>query len=318
MPPILIWIFSVGMIVLNSGVVSGQNYPNKPIRIVSADIGGNTDFNARIVAQGLASSLGQPVIVDNRPNGVIPGEIVTKALPDGYTLLVYSDIVWIGPLLEKAPYDPVRDFSPITLATRVPNILVVHPLLAVNSVRELIALAKAKPGELNYAATGIGSSSYLAAELFKSLSKVNIVQIPYKGVAQALNDLIGGRVQLMIPVAGAAAPHIKVGKLRALAIANAAPSALFPDLPTVAASGLPGYEVATNQGVFAPAKTPSSIINRLNREIVGILSRSDVKERFFNAGSDVVGSSSSEFSAKIKSDVIKWGNVIKDAGIRAD
>lgn len=311
-------LISIGFVAPGPGMASGPAYPNKPIRIVTAAVGGNNDVSARIIAQGISGPLGQSVIVDNRPNGVIPGEIVSRAPPDGYTLLVYNNGFWLGPLLLKSPYDPVRDFLPVTLTDSTPSVIVVHPSLAANSIKDLIALAKAKPGELNYATTGGGSSSYLAGELFKALAGVDLVNISYKGVGLALTDLIAGRVQLMIPPATATAPHVKSGKLRALAVTSAEPSALYPGLPTVAASGVPGYELVSRTGVFAPAKTPAAIIKRLNQELVRFLHGAEAKRKFLNAGIETVGSSPEQFAAIIKSEITVFAKVIKDARIKPE
>jgi tripartite-type tricarboxylate transporter receptor subunit TctC len=309
------WMFSIGMMVLGAGVVFGQNYPNKPIRIVASAAGGSGDFAARLIAQGLSGVLSQQVVVDNR-GGVIPGEIVSKAPPDGYTLLIDAASFWIGPLLQETPYDPVKDFAPVTLTDSAPNVLVVNPSLPVKSVKELIALAKARPGELNYGSSSTGSTPHLAAELFNMMAGVKIVRVPFKGSGPAVISLLGGQVQLMFATAGSVAPHVKSGRLRALAVASLQPSALAPGLPTIAASGVPGYEAVAFEGMFAPAKTPVAIIDRLNQEIVRVLNRAEVKERFFNAGVETVGSTPEEFAAAIKSNVAKWGKLIKDAGIR--
>jgi tripartite-type tricarboxylate transporter receptor subunit TctC len=309
------WMFSIGMMVLGAGMVFGQNYPNKPIRIVASAAGGSGDFAARLIAQGLSGALSQQVVVDNR-GGVIPGEIVSKAPPDGYTLLIDAASFWIGPLLQETPYDPVKDFAPVTLTDSAPNVLVVNPSLPVKSVKELIALAKARPGELNYGSSSTGSTPHLAAELFNMMAGVKIVRVPFKGSGPAVISLLGGQVQLMFATAGSVAPHVKSGRLRALAVASLQPSALAPGLPTIAASGVPGYEAVAFEGMFAPAKTPVAIIDRLNQEIVRVLNRAEVKERFFNAGVETVGSTPEEFAAAIKSNVAKWGKLIKDAGIR--
>ena len=289
---------------------------SKPIRIVTGASGGSSDFTARLIAQGLTENLRQQVIVDNRGN--IDGELVAKAPPDGYTLLIDGASIWIGPLVQKTPYDPVRDFVPVTLAVSAPNVIVVHPSLPVKSVRELIALAKAQPGKLNYSSGGIGAASHLAAELFKSMAGVVIVNINYKGTGPALNALIAGEVQLMFANPAIASPHIKSERVRALAVTSLQPSPLMPDLPTVAAAGLPGFESVVIQGMFAPAGTPAALVNRLSREIVKVLNRPDVKERHFNTGVETVGSTPEELAAKIKSEMAKWGKVIKDAGIRVD
>jgi tripartite-type tricarboxylate transporter receptor subunit TctC len=307
------WMLSVGLMVSGAGVVSGQNYPNKPIRIVTSEPGGGNDIVARLVAEGLTASLGQRVIVDNR--GIVAAEIAAKATPDGYTLLIYGSNIWLMQYLrDNLPWDPLRDFAPITMAVDLPNILVVHPSLPVKSVKELVALAKAKPGELNYAAGTIGVSPHLAAELFKALAGVNIVRVPYKGGGPALTGLIGGEVHLMFPNAGSVMPHIKSGRVRALAVSTAQPSALAPGLPTVAAS-VPGYETGAVICVFAPARTPAAIVDLLNREIVRVLNGAVVKERLFNSGSEVVANSPGEFAVFIKSDMARMGKVIRDAGI---
>jgi tripartite-type tricarboxylate transporter receptor subunit TctC len=241
---------------------------------------------------------------------------VSKAPPDGYTLLIDAASFWIGPLLQETPYDPVKDFAPVTLTDSAPNVLVVNPSLPVKSVKELIALAKARPGELNYGSSSTGSTPHLAAELFNMMAGVKIVRVPFKGSGPAVISLLGGQVQLMFATAGSVAPHVKSGRLRALAVASLQPSALAPGLPTIAASGVPGYEAVAFEGMFAPAKTPVAIIDRLNQEIVRVLNRAEVKERFFNAGVETVGSTPEEFAAAIKSNVAKWGKLIKDAGIR--
>jgi tripartite-type tricarboxylate transporter receptor subunit TctC len=318
MPPRLVaCMLSTGAMVLSGGIVSAQDFPTRPIRIVSAEVGGGNDFAARVVAQGLVG-LGQPVIVENRPSGVIPGSIVAKAPPDGHTLLAYGVSLWIAPLLQDGlPYDPVRDFAPVTLVASSPGVLVVYPGVAANSAKELIALAKARPGHLNYASTSTGSPAHLAAELFKFMAGVDIVRISYKGAAPALIDVMSGQVHLTFGTASSSTPHIRTGKLRALAVTSAMPTAVFPGLPTLA-STLPGYEAGSTYGVFVPAKTPVPIINRLNREIARHLQTAEVKERFLNVGVDTVGSSPGELAATIKSDMVRLGKMIKDAGIRAD
>jgi tripartite-type tricarboxylate transporter receptor subunit TctC len=311
-----VWMFSASLTVLGSGMVCGQDYPNKPIRIVTGSVGGGGDFASRLIAQGIAGPLGQPVIIDNHGN--FAAEVVAKAPPDGHTLLLDSTSVWIGPLLQETPYDAVKDFSPITGAVILPNVLVVSPTLPVNSVKELIALAKARPGKLNYSAGSIGGSAHLSGELFKAMAGINMVAIPYKGGAPAITAVIAGEAQVNFPTTIAAAPHMKSGRLRVLAVTSAQPSALVPGVPTVAASGLPGYEAVSIYGMFAPARTPASIINRLNQEVVRVLNIAEVKERFFNSGEETIGSSPEQLAATVKSDIAKWGKVIKDAGIRAD
>ncbi|MBI4191497.1 MAG: tripartite tricarboxylate transporter substrate binding protein [Betaproteobacteria bacterium] len=304
--------------VLGAGAVFGQDYPNKPIRIVTGTAGGGLDFAARLMASGLVSSMGQQVIIENRGFVMAP-PTVAKARPDGYTLLFFGSPFWLAPLMRTdLSYDPVKDFSPITLAVTSPDILVVHPSLPVKSVKELIALAKARPGELNYASSAIGAGSHLAGELFKAMAGVNILHIPYKGVTVALNDLIGGQVQVMFATAGASSPHIKSGRIRALAVGSPKPSALFPGLPPVADSGLPGYQSVGIYGIFAPAGTPAAVIDRLHQEFVRALNRADVKEKLLNSGVEAVGSTPPQLAAAVKSDMTRLGKLIKDLDIRSN
>jgi tripartite-type tricarboxylate transporter receptor subunit TctC len=293
-----------------------QEYPTRPVRIVTSEVGGGNDVQARMIARGLTDALNQQVIVENRPSGVIPGEIVSRANPNGYTLLLYNNTLWTGPLLQKAPYDPVRDLAPITTASVGPNILVVNTALPVKSVQELVALAKSKPGALNYASSGMGATNHLAAELFKTMAGVDIVQIGYKGAGPGLNDLIAGQIQVMFPTAGAAAPHMKSGRVKALAVTSPQRSPVVPQLPTVAESGLPGYESLAIYGIFAPAKTPRPIVERLNGDIVRILAAPEVKERFFAMGMETVGGTPEQLGARVKSEMARMARVIKQAGIK--
>jgi tripartite-type tricarboxylate transporter receptor subunit TctC len=296
-----------------------QAYPDKPIRIITSTIGGAADFAARFAAQGLSSLLGQPVIVDNRGSGIVIGEIAAKAPADGYTVLVAGPTLWLAPLLYgRLSWDPVRDFSPVMLAVSSPNILVVHPGVEANSVKDLITLAKARPGALNYATGGSGSTPHLAAELFKSMADVDLARINYRGAGPAFNDLIAGQVQVMFAVGTGAMPHVKSGRLRALAVTSAHPTPLVPGLPTVAASGLPGYESVNNVGLFVPAKTPAAIIHRLNQESVRAFSKVEVKERVFNSGAEVVAGSPEQFRTAVKAEMTRLGKVIRDAGIRSE
>lgn len=314
----VVWVFPVGIMLLDAGAVSGQNYPNKPIRIVTSEAGGGNDIQARLIAQGLTGALGEQVIVENRPSGIIPGEIVSKAQPNGYTLLLYNNTLWTGPLIQKTPYNAVKDFSPIVAVSKAANVLVVNPALPIYSVAELIVLAKAKPGELNYGSSGTGASNHLAGELFRAMEDINIVRINYKGAGPALTALLAGELQLMFPTAGAVAPHIRSGRVRVLAVTSAEPSALAPGVPTMAASGLPGYESISIYGVFAPAGTPRTVIDKLNEEIVRLLNRADIKEKFFNAGMETVGGSPEQLAATVKSEIARLGKVIKKAGIRSE
>lgn len=305
----------VSCLLLFAGDAMAQNYPDKPIRMLAPEIGGAGDIAARLVAQGLSASLGQQVVVDNR--GSITPELGAKATPDGYTILAYGSPLWLtGFLRDNVPWDPVKSFAPITLAASSPNVLVVHPGVAAHSVKELIALARAKPGELNFGSGSTGAATHLTGELFKSMAGINIVRVPYKGNGPALTALIGGQVQLMFGNAGAVAPQLKSGRLRALAVTSIAPSALAPGLPTMAASGLPGFRADVPTGIFAPAGTAADRVNLLNREILGVLKRPDVKEKFFNIGVEIAGGTPDEFAAYIKADMVNWGKLIREAGIR--
>ena len=303
--------------IVAAGLAGAQDYPNRVIRIITATPGSGSDFTARLIAQGISGPLGQTVIVENRPSN-LTGEIAVKALPDGYTLLVEGNSFWFAPLLQKTPYDVLRDFSPITIALFAPNIVVLHPSVPANSINELIALAKAKPGQLNYGSSGTGSSQHLAIEMLKSMAGINIVHVPYKGNAPALAGTIANEVQLMSSSAAAAAPFLKSGKLKVLAVTSAKPSALFPGLPTVASAGLPGYDLASRTGLFATGKPPKAVINRLNLEIVRALRTPEIKEKFSSAGVETIGNTPEEFTAIIVSEIAIIGNVIKDAGIKAD
>ena len=294
-----------------------QDFPQKPIHLMTFEPGGSVDLVARLIAQGISGPLGQPVTVENRP-GIDSVEFVAQAPPDGYTLLHFGPQLWTAPLLRKVAYDPEQDLSPITMAIVQPNVLVVHPSVAANSVEELIELARARPGELKYASGINAASSQLAGELFNYMAGVKLVGIPYKNTAQlAVSDLIAGKVQLMIFGASSAMRHVKAGKLKALAITSAERSALFPGLPTVAAT-LPGYESVHDEGVYAPAQTPVPIIKRLNQEIVRFLKTAEAKERLSSAGMEAVCSTPEQLAAKGKADMARWGKVIKDAGIKAN
>jgi tripartite-type tricarboxylate transporter receptor subunit TctC len=276
------------------------DFPTKPIRIVTSEVGGGLDFVARLVSTALSPVLGQQVIVDNRPSGVFTGSIVSKATPDGYTLLFNGSSFWMLPFLQaNVPYDPIRDFAPITLATNAPLLLVVHPGLPAKSVQELIALAKAQPGKLNYSSSSLGTPQHIAAEQFKSMAGLDIVRIPYKGAGPAMVALAAGEVQMTFSSAGAAMPHIKAGRARASA-------------------GLPGFEAGSLWGFFGPARTPPALVNRLRDEIVAVLNKPDVKEKLHFANTEVVGSTPQKFAEVIKADMARGAKVIKAAGIKAD
>ena len=305
---------------LTATVACAQNYPAKPIRVVTAEPGGGNDLVARMIGQAITPRLGQQWVIDNRggAGGIIAADLVARAPADGYTLLVYAGNIWTIPLLRKnVPYE-VKDFAPITWAARSPSTLVVHPSVPVHTVRDLINLAKARPGQLNYGAGGVGASTHLAAELFKSMAKVNILFVPYKGNGPAMNDLISGQLQVMFGTAGTVAPHIKSGRVRAIAVTSAEPSILAPGLPTVAASGLPGYESISIYGAFAPAATPEAIIRQLNSAIVAVLNQPEIRERFFNVGMEAVGSTPEQYAAAIRADTERLRKVITGAGIRGE
>jgi tripartite-type tricarboxylate transporter receptor subunit TctC len=284
------------------------------VRIVTVAPGSANDIVARLIAQEIRNSLGQPVVVDNR--GTVAAELVARAPADGYTLLLYGSAVWLSPFIRAStPYDPVKDFAPITLVASSPNVVVVHPSLPVKSARELIALARSRPGEINYAAGSLGAAPHLAAELFKAMGKLNIVRVSYKGTGGSLIGIISGEVGLMFPTAGSVTPYIKSGKLRALAVTSLQPTALAPGLPLLSET-LPGYESVSLNGMLAPARTPDPIIRQLNAEVAKVMTRADIKEKLVAAGTDAMSTSPEQFAAIIQADMAKWGKVIREAGIR--
>jgi tripartite-type tricarboxylate transporter receptor subunit TctC len=303
--------FSVGMLILSAdGVFAQDKYPSKLIRIVTATPGSNHDWGARLVAQELTPRIGQRVIVENR--GTIAIEYVAREVPpDGYTVLFYGSTVWLQPYLTKANWDPVGDLAPITLAMSSPNVLVVHPSLPVKSVKELIALARARPGELNYSAGGGGSTPHIAAELFNYMAKVRIVRVHYKGSGPSMIGLLVGEVQLMFAALGPIMPHVNQGKVRALAVTTPKRTRLIPDLPTVG-EALPGYASEAVIGFFVPRKTSVSILRILHQQIVQSLKAAD-PQVLFNAGVEIVGNSPEEFAGFIKSEMTRMGQVIKSA-----
>jgi tripartite-type tricarboxylate transporter receptor subunit TctC len=299
-----------------------EGYPSKPIRIiVPYPPGGFNDTLARTLGQKLTEKWGQPVIVDNRPGGgtTIGTNLAAKSAPDGYTLLIVSFAFAANPaLFASLPYDSARDFSPIVLAASTPNLLVVNPGLPVKSVKELIALAKSKPGKLNYASAGNGSSNHLSMELFKSLTGVDVVHIPYKGSAPAVTDLIGGQVDVMFDNVPNVLPQVKAGKLRALAVSTKERSAFIKELPAVAEAGVSGFDVSVWFGVVAPAGTPQPVIAKLNAEINGILKLPEIRQSFNNQGVETAGGTSGEFSSFIAAQTTKWAKVVKDSGAKAE
>ena len=309
----------IGMGTIAAGTAFGQAFPSKPIRIVTSPVGGTNDMMSRLIAQETAAPLGVPVVVDNRGGGgTVYGDIVAKSPPDGHTLLVTGNSFWTSPLLRKAPFDPLADFSTITLATTSPNVVVVHPSLPVKSVKELITLAKSRPGQLNYSAGEVGSGTQLAGELFNIMAGVKIVCVPYKGAGPALTGVITGEAQLMFAITGSAMTHIRSGRLRALAVSSLQPSPLAPGLPTIASAGLPGFEAVQIQGVWAPTKTPEAIVNRLNAEIVRALNRPEVKKRLFDSGMEVVGSTPRAFADFLDADTAKLHKLFRELDIKSN
>ena len=300
-----------------------QTFPSRPIRlIVPFAAGGGNDNVARLVGKRLADSLGQPLVIDNRPGagGVLGAELAAKAAPDGYTLFlggVGSHAV--NPNLhERLPYDPIRDFAPVALLASAPLILVAHPSVPVNTFAEFVAYARSKPGRLNYASNGNGSSSQLAAVMFDSMAGVDMVHVPYKGLSPALTDLLSGQVQVMSSSVVAMLPHIKAGKLKGLAVTGSRRLPAMPYLPTIAESGLPGYEASSWYGILAPAGTRRDIVARLNSELVKALDQPDVRASLLAEGAEPVGGTPEQFAAHIRSEKERLGKLIRDAKIRLE
>ena len=312
---------SVIALVVAEGGAFAQGYPNKAIRFVVPLSAGAADTLARTIGAKLTESWGQQVVVENRPGAgtTIGTDLVAKAAADGYTLLMatFSHAV-NATFYRKLPYDTLRDFATVTLVASAPNVLVVHPSIPATSVREFIALARSRPGELNFASAGNGSSSHLAGELFKSLAGISMLHVPYKGAAPAMTDLLGGHVHLTFDPLPSSLPHVKAGKLRALGVTSAKRSAAIPELATIAEAGVAGYEISGWSGVLVAAGTPKEIVTQLNAEIVKILNIPEVKERFSGLGFETVGNAPEQFDAFIRAEINKWGKVVRDANIYAD
>ena len=303
-------IFGIG-----AGGAAAQNFPNRVIRMITTEAGGASDIASRFMTQALASNLGQPAIVENR--GIIGVEIAMQSPPDGHVLLHYTSPLWIIPLFRRnTPWEPLRDFAPIALTVNSPNLLAVHPSLPVKTVPQLVALAKARPGELNYASSSSGSGNHLAAELFKSMTGAKIERIAFKGAGAAINAVMGGQIDIMFPTAGSVTQIIKQGRLRALAVTSLEPSPIVPGLPTMAEAGVPGYESQSRTALFAPAKTPPAVIARIHAEVARALNQPEVKERLFAAGLEVIASTPQEATAVIKSEMTRMGKLIDEAGLR--
>ena len=304
----------MGLLGMGAGIVSAQDYPTKQIRIITGGAGGGSDFNARQAAIAIGS-LGQTVVVDNRPS-LLVGEAGAKNAPDGYNLTVHGASLWLVTFLQKMPYDVPRDFAPISLMSREIMVTAVHPSLPVKSVKELLALAKARPGELTYATSTPGGPAMLGMELLKAMSGINMLSVPYKDTRAAITAVFAGESQLTIGDLGLVVPLARQGRLRSLAVTSLDASTLAPGMPTMAESGLPGFEVTGVTAVWAPAKTPPAILNRLSQEVVRYLNRPDVKEKFLGAEMEVVASGPDGLQTRLKSDVVKWGKVFADAGIK--
>ena len=304
-------------------IASAQTFPSKSVRfIVCFAPGGSTDTVARLFAAALSERWAQQVVVDNRPGGgtIISTEITARAPPDGHTFLIVDPSFAINPgLYKKLPYDPVRDFAPVTLLASLPLMLVVHPSVPAKSVQELIALARAKPGFLSYASAGIGGSSHMAPEIFKHLAHIDIVHIPYKGGGPAVIDLVAGQVSIAFQGIPAVLHHVRAGKLRALAVSSAKRSAIVPDVPTIAeGAGMPGYDVISWQGIFTPAGVPAAIIAKLQSDMASIAHTADIKSKLAALGAEPVGSTPAQFSAYLTSQMETYANVIRTAGIRPE
>ena len=307
---------------LASTLVAAQAYPAKPIRIiVPFPPGGIADLFARVIGQKFNETWGQPGVVENRPGagGNIGAELVAKSAPDGYTLVTGS----IGThavnvsLFSKLPFDPIRDFAPVSLAIGAPNVLVVHPSLPVKSVKELIALAKARPGQIAYASAGHGTAAHLSGELFKSMAKVDLVHVPYKGNVPAITDLLAGQTSLLFATMPTVLPQVQAGRLRALAVASSSRSPAAPQLPTIA-EVLPGFSVTNWIGFFAPAGTPRDVVLKLNGEVARIMQAPDIQKRLLAEGAKFTPWTPDQFAAFVKAEMTKWAKVVKDAGIRVD
>ena len=304
-------------LMLGAHAVSAQDYPSKPIRVYTTAPGGGSDTTIRIISPGITPSLGQPIVIENRPNGFITAEIAAKAPPDGYTFMVLGGSMWILPMLRKTPYE-VSEFAPVSLVEWSVNMVAVHPSLPVKNIKELIALAKAQPGQLNYGSDAVGGRAHLATELFKSMTGTKMVVVTYKGNQPAITALIGGETQVMFTDVALLMPHVKANKLRALAITSLKASEMAPGMPTVAETGVPGYETAGMTGMYAPVKTPAAYINRMSQEVARFMSRPEVKERFLKMGVEAVGSTPEQFAAAMKADMVRAARVIKEAGIKAE
>ena len=314
--------FICGSICALSWNAQAQPYPNKPIRmIVISAPGGSTDLLSRTLAHSMTETLGQNVVLDNKPGGggIIATETTAKAAPDGYTILMSNTSHSVLPSLhKKLPYDPIKDFTPVSMVAFTHSLLLVNPSLPVKTVKELIDLARAQPGKLNYASGTTGASAHFGAELLKLMAKVNIVQVPYKGTAGQLTALIANEVQMSFVTMPSALPHVQAGRLRAIAIGSPRRSATLPDLPTVAESGLPGFDIGAWNGILAPAGLPAPILSKLNAAIVKMTNDAVAKEHASSQGAELMSDTPQEYAAYIKTQIARFAQVVKATGMRAD
>lgn len=315
--------FAVFALMSFPALAATQTYPEKPVRVIlSVPAGATPDVTARLITPGISRLFGQQLVVDNRPGagGMIGAEIASKASPDGYTLFISSPgaLTILPHLRKQVPYDTLRDFVPISLISIGPFVLITHPSVPAGSVKELIALAKAQPGKLNYASAGNGTANHLAMELFKHMAGVDIVHVPYKGAPQAVTDVVAGHMNMMFNSIAPIVGHIKAGRLRVLGIASAQRSPQLPDVPTISEAGLPGFEAVNWFGMFAPAKTPKRIIARLNEAVVKVVHTPEIQAQFLTLGADPVGSSAEEFAAFVRRDMEKYAKIVKIAGAKVD
>jgi tripartite-type tricarboxylate transporter receptor subunit TctC len=318
---VLLMVLGVNLAHVFAAAGALAQYPNKPVRFILPFPGGATDFLGRVVGQKLAEALGQPVVIDNRPGagGNLGIEIAARSAPDGYTLVLVAPNITISPsLYRKLNYDPVKDFAPVTPVATVTMVIVTRPALPAQTLKEFIALAKSKPGQLNYGSGGSGTSLHLAGELFKITAGVDLVHVPYKGASLAMNDVIGGRLDSLFIGIPAPAPHVKAGRLRGLAVLASQRSPVLPEVPTATEAGLPGFQVSTWYGVLAPAGTPKDIVARLNHEIVKIMNTPDTIERLAVVAADPMTSSPEQFATYINQEIARWSKVVRTAGLRAD
>ena len=306
---------SLGLMSLGAGMVYSQDFPTKPIRILTGSPGGSADVTSRAIGEVLTKRFDQTIVVENRP--VTAADVVAKAQPDAYTLILDGGSFWLAPLMQATPYDVIKDFAPVSQAITSIYILAVHPSVPATTVKELIALAKAKPGSINYGTSGVGAAPHLGTELFNSMAGIKMVHVPYKGSAQVITSLVGGsEIQVAFIAGTLSLPHVSAGRLRAIGLANRTPSPLAPGIPLITESGVPGFEFIQLLAIFAPAKTPAARINLLSQEIRRALETKEVKDRLLTIGLEAKGSTPQEFAALLKSEIAKWGKLVKDLDIK--